>query len=82
MHRVELSIEIGSEKAATAVWKALAPESGIALRGVKVELTLYGDRLGVVIEAEEESALRATLNSFIRLVYLSLEVIGAGGSLE
>lgn len=79
---MELDFGLGSERIATAVWRALLPESGVALRSVRVRLTLSGDRLGVVIEAEDESALRAATNSFVKLVYLALEVLGAGGGVE
>lgn len=82
VHKAVLSLEVGSEKAAAAIWEALSPESRVALRNVRVELALSGSRLDVVIEAGEESALRATLNSFIRLIHLSLEVIRTGESLE
>ncbi|MEM2207713.1 MAG: KEOPS complex subunit Pcc1 [Sulfolobales archaeon] len=81
MHRAEINLELGSEDVATAIWRALIPESKITLRNVKVYLKLLGSCLTIIIDAEDESALRATLNSLIRLAYLSLEVIKVGEKL-
>ncbi|MEM1623531.1 MAG: KEOPS complex subunit Pcc1 [Sulfolobales archaeon] len=78
MHRVEVNLELNSGDLVTAVWRALIPESKVTLRNVKVSLKLLGSCLTIVIDAEDESALRATLNSLIRLAYLSLEVIKVG----
>ncbi len=79
MHRAELEFKLGSERAASAAWRALLPESRVALRNVRTHLTLLGDSLSAVIEAEDESALRAAVGSFIKLVYLVIEVLGVGG---
>ena len=78
VHRAELSLRFGSESLATTVWRALAPERGVGPRGVRLDLLLSGDRVDVVVEASDESALRATLNSIVKLVYLVLEVLGTG----
>lgn len=75
MHRAELSLRFDSEGIATTVWKTLVPECKVKLRGVKVDLSLSGNRVDVVVEADDESALRATLNSIIKLTYLILEVV-------
>lgn len=78
MHRVELDLKLCSGKVAEAIWRALVPESRVALRNVKVSVALSGDHLSVVMEAEDESALRAALNSFTKLVYLASKVLEAG----
>lgn len=71
-----------SERLSLAVWKALVPESWVKLRNVKVDLTLSGTLVSIVIETEDEPALRATLNSLVKLVYLVLEVLRLGDEIE
>lgn len=71
-----------SERLSLAVWKALVPESWVKLRNVKVDLTLSGTLVSIVIETEDEPALRATLNSLVKLVYLVLEVLRLGDEVE
>lgn len=71
-----------SERLSLAVWKALVPESWVKLRNVKVDLTLSGTLVSIVIETEDEPALRATLNSLVKLVYLVLEVLKLGDEVE
>lgn len=78
MHRAELSVRFDSEQVSLAVWKALVPESWVKLRNVKVDLALSGTLVSIVVETEDESALRATLNSLVKLVYLVLEVLKLG----
>jgi tRNA threonylcarbamoyladenosine modification (KEOPS) complex Pcc1 subunit len=75
--RVQVDIKLSSVRVATALWKALLPESLVSLRGVKVSLKQDNSLVRIVVEAGDESSLRAAVNSFIKLSYLILEVLSA-----
>ncbi len=79
--RVQIDLTLSSARIASALWKALLPESLVSLRGVKVSLLQNGSTVNIIVEAGDESSLRATVNSLIKLSYLVLEVISALGEL-
>ncbi|MCX8208665.1 MAG: KEOPS complex subunit Pcc1 [Sulfolobales archaeon] len=75
MRRAEISFKFDSGELALAVFKSLYPESRVSLRNVRVRVELSGSEVAVVVDADDESALRATLNSLIKLTYLVVEIL-------
>ncbi|MCX8184759.1 MAG: KEOPS complex subunit Pcc1 [Sulfolobales archaeon] len=75
MHRAELNIRFDSREIAQAVFKSLIPEGRVSLRNVKVNVELSDGEITIAVEALDESALRAALNSLTKLTYLVLEVL-------
>ena len=63
MRRASITIE-GPE--ADIVRRALAPEAGRDVPKAHVALSGRGGRLTITIEAEDTSALRAAVNSYLR----------------
>ncbi len=63
MRRAEIVLS-GDE--ANLIQKVLAPESGREIPRTKASIQVEGDKTLLRIEAEDTSALRAALNSFVR----------------
>lgn len=59
----------------------MLPESLVSLRGVKVSLLQDSNTVHIIVEAGDESSLRATINSLIKLSYLVLEALSSFGEL-
>jgi KEOPS complex subunit Pcc1 len=71
MRRAEIVLS-GDE--ANLVEQVLAPESGRELPRTKASVVREGDKTLLRIEAEDTSALRAALNSFVRWGALASDI--------
>ncbi len=71
MRRAEIVLTGGN---AELVQKALAPETGREIPRTKVSVLKDGERTTLTIEAEDTSALRAALNSYVRWAALASAV--------
>ena len=78
LQKVDMQFEIEFEnfKQAEIVMKALKPEidSSPSERS-SVELTLSGNKIKVNIIAADATSLRATVNSYLRWIILSKDII-------
>ncbi len=74
--RAEIAIELSSKRHAEAIYKALKPETkhSIGPRS-KVAILLRGKALEIVVFARDISALRAAVNSYLRWVSSSTDLI-------
>jgi len=74
--RAEIAIELSSRRHAEAVYKALKPETmhSIGPRS-KVTILLKGKTLQIGVFAKDISALRAAVNSYLRWVSGSADLI-------
>ncbi len=72
MPRAEIRIE-GNEVA--ILRRVLAPEAGRDIPKAKIRLTVKGQALFLSIEAEDTSALRAALNSYLRWADVAASVV-------
>ena len=78
-----IRLEMASEKLAKALLTALAPETKRPTTSrSRVRLKRNGRRLTIRIEANDTSALRATLNSYLRWVALIRNTYKAAADLE
>ena len=69
-------IELDSAEVASALVRALAPETEIKLRGVRSEIRLIDDSaIEITVEAPDYSAFRAAVNALLRLTSSTLELI-------
>lgn len=59
------------------VRRALAPEAGREIPRARVVVRGEGDLAEIVVEAEDTSALRAALNSYLRWAQVALDVRSA-----
>ncbi len=74
-----LKLDFQDEGRASALFAAIAPEVKHAKLGVaKVSITREGGSIMLKIDASSLAALRALLNSYIRWLSTSLEVIELG----
>jgi KEOPS complex subunit Pcc1 len=73
---MQFQIEFDDTKQAYIILKALEPEiiSSPSHRA-SVELKIDGSKLNMNIQAEDVTSLRAAINSYIRWIMLSLDVI-------
>lgn len=71
MRRAEIVLSGGN---AELVQRALAPETGRDLPRTKVSVIKEGKKITLRIEAEDTSALRAALNSYLRWAALASAV--------
>lgn len=74
--RAEIAIELSSKRQAEAICKALRPETrhSIGPRS-RVAILLRGKALEIVVFAKDISALRAAVNSYLRWVSGSTDLI-------
>ena len=78
-----IRLELASEKLAKTLLTALAPETKRPTTPrSRVQLQGKGKRLTIRIEANDTSALRATLNSYLRWVALIRNTYKATADLE
>jgi KEOPS complex subunit Pcc1 len=79
---MEFQIEFQDVKQAEIVLKALEPEvdSSPSERS-RVELNLTGKVLDVNITASDATSLRASVNSYLRWIMLSLDVLNVNKSM-
>lgn len=74
--RAEIAIELGSRRRVGAVYLALKPETkrSIGPRS-RVKISREGRTLRLTVSAKDANALRAALNSYLRWVSGSLDLI-------
>ncbi len=74
--KAEIVIQLSSRRHAEAIYKALKPETkhSIGPRS-KVEILLRGKTLEIFVFAKDLSALRAAVNSYLRWVSGSTDLI-------
>lgn len=73
---MEFQIEFEDLRQAEIVMKALEPElNSSPSERATVELNLTGKVLDVNIQASDSTSLRASVNSYIRWIMLSLDVL-------
>jgi len=74
--RAEIAIELSSKRHAVAIYKALKPETkhSIGPRS-KVAIRQRGKDLRITVSAKDLRALRAALNSYLRWVSGSADLI-------
>ena len=78
-----IRLELASERLAETLLTALAPETKRPTTSrSRVQLEGKGKRLTIRIEANDTSALRATLNSYLRWVALIRNTYKAAANLE
>jgi KEOPS complex subunit Pcc1 len=72
----QLEFRFGNERVAGAVFKAIKPERELPEPSrCKVSITLRKTVLCLRVEAQDTAALRAAVNSFVRLVKVAKDVI-------
>ncbi|MDD1775570.1 MAG: hypothetical protein LUQ24_08575 [Methanobacterium sp.] len=79
LHKVDMQfqIEFDDIKQAEIVLKALEPEiKSSPSQRASVKLKIDGSKLNMDIQAEDVTSLRAAINSYVRWIMLSLDVIG------
>ncbi len=75
-----LKIHLGNPDIAEKLYKAILPEVSTAKSKVsKVFIYLEGGTLHMEIEAATDAGVRALLNSYIRWIITSLEVVNLEG---
>jgi KEOPS complex subunit Pcc1 len=78
-----INLELDSEKLVETMLTALTPEAKRPTTSrSRVRLEGKGKRLTMRIEANDTSALRATLNSYLRWIALVKDTYNAAASLE
>jgi len=81
-----IHLDFSSETLLKAVLEALKPETeGLPSRRCRARIHGEGNRLSLILEASDTSALRASLNSYLRWIQMmktaleSVERIGSRG---
>jgi KEOPS complex subunit Pcc1 len=74
MTYAEFSFELGKARAKQLA-QALLPEGSREIPRTKIKIKTDKDKLKLRIEAEDTSALRAAINSYLRLIKCALEII-------
>lgn len=54
---------------------ALSPEAGREIPRARVSMATAGGKMSLTIEADDTSALRAALNSYVRWAKVALDVV-------
>ena len=72
--RLRAEFEIGLGAASDVVYRSFLPELGDQMLRSRVELVKSDDMLEVVIDSEDITAMRAALNSVLRLVRIACEL--------
>lgn len=79
---MEFQIEFQDVKQAEIVLKALEPEvDSSPSKRSRVELNLTGKVLDINITASDATSLRASVNSYLRWIMLSLDVLNVNKSM-
>ncbi|HDI10214.1 MAG TPA: hypothetical protein ENF65_00540 [Euryarchaeota archaeon] len=74
--KAEARLELPLGEKAKVIYKAILPEvKSTPYKRGRVSLKVVGESLVIDVQAEDTSALRATLNSYLRWVIVSLEVL-------
>jgi len=78
--RSKLMINLGEYALAEKLYRALIPEAETTKsRGAKISIKVEGEALIMEIEAVAIAPLRALLNSYIRWVCISLDIVTLKG---
>ncbi|OYT63927.1 hypothetical protein B6V01_001675 [Methanosarcinales archaeon ex4572_44] len=72
--RLRAEFEIGLGAASDVVYRSLLPELGDQMLRSRVDMVSRDDLLELVIDSEDFTAMRATLNSVLRLVRIACEL--------
>jgi tRNA threonylcarbamoyladenosine modification (KEOPS) complex Pcc1 subunit len=73
--QVVVNIEVPSEKDLQVVMKALEPETKLTSSSrSKVTLSTEGNKLILYLEAKDSSAMRAAVNSYLRLIDVAIRL--------
>ncbi len=79
---MEFQLEFQDVKQAEIVLKALEPEvDSSPSKRSRVELNLTGKVLDINITASDATSLRASVNSYLRWIMLSLDVLNVNKSM-
>ena len=69
---------LSSERRSQIIFNAIKPETEIMLTSrSKVQINREGESLILIIEANDTSALRASMNSYLRFISLTKNVLDA-----
>lgn len=80
---MEFQLEFQDVKQAEIVLKALEPEvDSSPSKRSRVELNLTGKVLDINITASDATSLRASVNSYLRWIMLSLDVLNVNKSMQ
>ncbi len=80
MQRFECLVEYGDEETAERVYRAVIPDvSRMPARRSDVKLSVVEGNLKISIEAEDVSALRASVSGVLRLISTVERTLGAIG---
>lgn len=74
--KANVRLKFQSREKLESVFKALEPETRTALtQRSKVSISKEGNSLNLIFEATDTSALRAAINSYLRWILLTREVL-------
>jgi KEOPS complex subunit Pcc1 len=72
MDRAEFSFDFG--EGASTIYRALLPETMDAFPRSRAALSVDGRMLHLIVNAEDVTALRAALNTWLRLIKVACEM--------
>ena len=73
--QVVVNIEVPSEKDLQVIMQALEPETKLTSSNrSKVSLSTEGNKLILHLEAKDSSAMRAAVNSYLRLIDVAMKL--------
>lgn len=75
MDEVILDVPFDNERDASTVYKALSVDPEPKRSGITKKLSLSGNSLRVVFKCSELKTLRVSVNTFMDLLYLSVQTI-------
>ncbi len=75
VHKALITLNNVDEELLNAVYMALKPEESFNVRGVKTVLLRTQGKLIITIEAPTLNLLRATINSTMRLIKLTIDIV-------
>ncbi len=73
MDRAEFSFDFG--EGASTIYHALLPETRDAFPRSRAAMSLNGGMLHLIVDAEDIAALRAALNTWLRLIKVACEIV-------
>ncbi len=73
MDRAEFSFDFG--EGASTIYRALLPETREAFQRSRAALSTDGVMLHLLVDAEDITALRAALNTWLRLIKVACEMV-------
>ncbi len=72
MDRAEFSFEFGED--ASTIYRALLPETMEAFSRSRAALSMGDGMLHLIVDAEDITAMRAALNTWLRLIKVACEI--------